>query len=309
MRPFRFGVSVAGFDHGHDWPELARRVEGLGYAVLLLPDHLGDQLAPLPAMMAAASATTTLRVGLFVAAVDFRHPVVLAKEAATVDLLSGGRVELGMGAGWRRSEYEAAGMAFDPASVRVERLAEAIAVVRAHWRGEPFDHHGTYYRVDQLTGRPLPAQRPGPPIFVGGSGPRLLALAGAEADIVGLAPRRRADGRVEPDDIDRAATDRKLGVIGTAAGERMPAIELNLATLAVAVTDRGGERAAVADLAARLSLPVDAAAASPHVLVGSTDHLVDSLRELREQTGISYVTVSEPALDAFAPVVAALAGH
>ena len=189
-RPFRFGCSLAGFDHGHDWAETARRIEDLGYSTMLVPDHLGDQLAPLPALAVAAAVTTRLRVGSFVLSNDFRHPVLLAKEAATVDLLSGGRLELGLGAGWRREEYEAAGLDFDPGALRLARLEESVAVLRGLWSGRPFRFAGDHYRVEELQGRPLPAQAGGPPLFLGGGGPRLLALAGRVADIVGLAPGR-----------------------------------------------------------------------------------------------------------------------
>ncbi len=307
MRPFRFGVSIAGFDHGHDWADVARRAEDLGYSTLLVPDHLANQLAPIAAMASAAAVTTTLRVGSFVAAVDFRHPVVLAMELATIDLLSGGRAELGIGAGWRPSEYAMAGIRFDPASIRIERLAEAITVIRRHWRGDPFSFHGTHYDIDGLEGRPLPATPGGPPIFVGGSGPKLLTLAGAMADIVGIAPRRVADGSVTSADVGRQAIEDKLAIVAAAAQGREDPPELNLATLGVAVTDRA--RTALAGLAARVSLDEDSAATSPHLLVGSIDHITETLLELRAATGLSYITVSAPALATFSPVVARLAGQ
>jgi probable F420-dependent oxidoreductase len=307
-RPFRFGLSLAGFDHGHDWAETARRVEDLGYSTLLVPDHLGDQLAPLPALAAAAAATSTLRVGTFVLDNDFRHPVLLAKEAATVDLLSGGRLELGLGAGWRREDYDGAGIAFDAGGVRLARLAEAVSVLRGLWAGEPFSFDGDHYQVRDVEGRPLPAQAGGPPLFIGGGGPRLLALAGRHADIVGLAPRSRPDGTLDPADISPEATETKLAAVRSAAGDRTTGPELNVLTVVVEVGDTVARERRIHELATRWRMSPAAVQASPHVVLGSCDQVVDDLLAHRERFGISYVTVSEPALASFAPVVARLAG-
>ncbi|MBW3580037.1 MAG: TIGR03621 family F420-dependent LLM class oxidoreductase [Actinobacteria bacterium] len=308
-RPFRFGLSLAGFDHGHDWDETARRVEDLGYSTLLVPDHLGDQLAPLPAIAVAAAATTTLRVGTYVLDNDFRHPVVVAKEAATVDLLSGGRLELGIGAGWRKEEYDRAGIAFEPGAVRVERLEEAVAVLRGLWSATPFSFSGRHYQVSEMEGRPVPAQPGGPPLFLGGGGPRLLALAGRHADIVGLAPRARPDGVLEPTDVSPESTEAKLAAVRHAAGERFAEVELNLLTLAVEVTgERAHRQQRAEELAGRWGMAPEAVLASPHVVLGSVAQIVENLCADRERYGISYVTVAEPALSSFAPVVARLAG-
>lgn len=308
-RPFRFGCSLAGFDHGHDWAETARRIESLGYSTMLVPDHLGDQLAPLPALAVAAAATTRLRVGSFVLSNDFRHPVLLAKEAATVDLLTGGRLELGLGAGWRREEYETAGLAFDPGAVRLARLEESVAVLKGLWTGRPFTFAGDHYRIGELEGRPVPAQVGGPPLFLGGGGPRLLALAGRVADIVGLAPRSRPDGTLDPADVTTEATDTKLGVIREAADRRFADLELNALVLAVRVGSTVSRRRQADELATAWGVPTDAVLASPHAVLGSSDQVVDDLLARRERFGISYITVPEPAMDAFAPVVAALDGR
>lgn len=308
-RPFRFGCSLAGFDHGHDWAETARRIENLGYSTMLVPDHLGDQLAPLPALAVAAAATTRLRVGSFVLSNDFRHPVLLAKEAATVDLLAGGRLELGLGAGWRREEYETAGLAFDPGAVRLARLEESVAVLKGLWTGRPFSFAGDHYRIGELEGRPVPAQVGGPPLFLGGGGPRLLALAGRVADIVGLAPRSRPDGTLDPADVTTEATDTKLGVIREAAGSRFADLELNALVLAARVGSTVSRRRQADELATAWGVPTDAVLASPHAVLGSSDQVVDDLLARRERFGISYITVPEPAMDAFAPVVAALDGR
>ena len=308
-RPFRFGCSLAGFDHGHDWAETARRIEGLGYSTMLVPDHLGDQLAPLPALAVAAAATTRLRVGSFVLSNDFRHPVLLAKEAATVDLLAGGRLELGLGAGWRQEEYQTAGMVFDPGAVRLARLEESVAVLKGLWTGRPFTFAGNHYRVGELEGRPLPAQAGGPPLFVGGGGPRLLALAGRVADIVGLAPRSRPDGTLDPADVTSEATDTKLGVIREAAGSRFTDLELNSLVLAARVGPTVSRRGQADELAATWGVSPDSVLASPHAVLGSADQVVDDLLARRERFGISYVTVPEPAMDAFAEVIGALDGR
>ncbi len=308
-RPFRFGLSLAGFDHGHDWAETAARVEDLGYATILVPDHLGDQLAPLPAL-AAAAAGTTLRVGTFVLNQDLHHPVVLAKEAATLDLLSAGRLELGLGAGWRAEEYRRAGITFHPPGVRVARLSEAVAVLKGLWSGRPFSFTGDHYRITQLEGRPLPHQHPHPPLLLAGAGPRLLALAGREADVVGIAPRAGASGH-DLVDTAPASVAAKVALVREAAGPRADAVELNVLNVAVQVTD-GHDRTArpdrAAELARRAGLPPEQILASPHVLLGSVDQVVDDLESHRERFGISYITVPEPALESFAPVVARLAG-
>ena len=309
-RTFRFGLALAGFDHGHDWPETARRVEALGYSTMLVPDHLGDQLAPLPAIAAAAAATTTLRIGTFVLDNDYRHPVMLAKEAATVDLLSGGRLELGLGAGWRRQEYDAAGIPFDPGPVRLARLEESVAVLKGLWSGESFTFEGDHYQVRKLEGRPLPAQPGGPPLFLGGGGPRLLALAGRQADIAGLAPRSRPDGTLDPADVSPEATDTKLAAVRRAAGGRYPEVEVNVLTLAVEVHERRSRRQERAEeLSGRWAVSPEAVLASPHAVIGSTGQVVETLLAHRERFDISYVTVPEPALASFAPVVSALTGR
>ena len=187
-RPFRFGVQCSSPPDGtrNGWSELARTCEGLGYSTLTVADHFDDQLAPIPALMAAADATTTLRVGALVLCTDFTHPVVIAKEAATIDVLSDGRFELGLGAGWMTSDYERTGIAFDSASTRIERMGEALTVIDQLWSDAPCTFDGKHFSISDLDGRPKPVQRPRPPVLVGGGGKRVLSLAARQADIVGL---------------------------------------------------------------------------------------------------------------------------
>lgn len=304
--PFRFGLSLLGFDHGHDWPETARRIEDLGFATLLVPDHFGDQLAPFPSLMAAAAATNTLRVGTYLCAVDFRHPAMLAKEAATVDLLSGGRFELGLGAGWKKAEYDETGLIFASGPTRRQRLEEAVTIVRGLWSGAPFSFEGDHHSIDRLVGRPLPFNGLNPPILIGGAGPAMLALAARVADIISIAPRTSDAGTRDDSDITESSLVAKLGVIREAAGARHDQLELNALVLAVRITDdRDG---AAVELGRRYGLTPGEVLTSPHLLVGSVDQVVDSLVERRERFGLSYVTVAEPALGDLAPIVARLAG-
>ncbi|HLH24801.1 MAG TPA: TIGR03621 family F420-dependent LLM class oxidoreductase [Chloroflexota bacterium] len=307
QRAFRFGVAAARPRSRQEWAEQARKAEALGYAVLLLPDHFGDLLAPIPTLVAAADATTTLRLGTFVLCNDFRHPAVLAQEAATIDLLSDGRLELGLGAGWLRAEYEQAGIAYEPGPVRVARLEESVRIVKGLLAGETVTFAGAHYTVTGLAGLPRPVQQPHPPLLVGGGGRRILTLAAREADIVSLAPRVRADGtRLDALDATPEALARKIAWVRQAAGERFAALELNLLALATAVTpDR---RAAAAQVASRFGAPVDLVLATPHLLLGTIDEIAAQLQSTRARYGISYVVVFEDVMDAFAPVVARLAG-
>src|SRR5713101_2957745 len=202
MKPFRFGVILRSAASRADWADKARKVEALGYAVLTVPDHLANLVAPMPALASAAEATTRLRIGTMVLNNDFRHPVLVAREAATLDLLSDGRLELGLGAGHMRSEYEQAGLGFDSGATRVERLAEAVAIVKRLLTGEKVSFVGRHSRVTDHTVYPLPVQRPRPPILIGGHAERLLAVAAREADIVGWKGITFRRGWAEPDVSD-----------------------------------------------------------------------------------------------------------
>jgi probable F420-dependent oxidoreductase len=320
MHAFRFAVQSFSAPSARVWRERARQVEALGYSALHLADHVigpgpalaashhpVQELAAVPAMAVAAEATTTLRVGCRVFCQDHRHPILLAKEAATLDLLSEGRLELGLGAGWLRSEYEALGIRFDPAAVRIERLAETVAVVKAHLRGEPLEFTGKHHQVSGFSGVPRPVQDP-VPLMIGGGGRRVLTLAAREADIVSLNFNNRS-GVLGRDGValsTAAETQRKIDWVREAAGARFEALELEIGAYFTFVGPHG---AGAADGMGRaLGLTADEMLDHPHALMGEVEAVCDRLRARRERFGIHYVTVPDTALAAFAPVVAKLAG-
>ena len=313
-RPFRFGVQCSALPGGTratsaaGWRELARRVEGEGFDLLTVADHLDDQLAVVPAIQAAADATTTLRVGALVLCNDYRHPVVLAKETATLDLLTDGRLEVGIGAGWMASDYAAAGIPLDRPGTRIARLEEALDVVEALWADGPATVRGDHYRVTDLEGWPKPVQRPRPPILLGGGGERMLGLAARRADVVGINVNL-AKGVIDADagpDGTAAATDRKLGWIRAAAGDRFGDVELQVRVhMVVPTDDRVGAAETYGPL---LGISGPDALASPHALVGTTGDIVEDLLARRERWGISQIGISVDAVEAMAPVVAALRG-
>lgn len=307
-RPFRFGIQAGGLTDAAGWTELARRCEDVGASTLTMADHLDEQFAPIAALMAAAAATTELRIGALVFCNDYRHPAVLAKEAATLDVLSDGRLELGLGAGWMASDYAQAGIPLDPAGERIDRLAEAIPIITGLLAGETVHHQGEHYRIDGLTGSPRTVQRPHPPILIGGGGRRVLSLAAREADIIGLNIDLRAgviDARSGPN-ATVEATDEKLGWVRDAAGDRFDQLELQVRIHLAMVTD---DRRGIADaMGPALGLSPDAALQTPHALVGTVEEICDQLVERRERWGISYIGLSADSLDQMVPVIGRLAG-
>jgi probable F420-dependent oxidoreductase len=296
-RPFRFGVVAAAARSGQEWAAKARRVEDLGYATLVMPDNLQYTLAPLPALAVAAAATSSLRLGTYVLPNDFRNPVLLAKDVATLDLLSGGRVELGLGAGRPDSaaENRMLGLSFDSGAVRLARLAESLAIVKALLAGQRPSTSGTYYSVADAQVSPLPVQQPRPPILVAGSGRQLLGLAAREADIVALGL---------PPDASEAVAAERIGWIREAAGDRFPHLQLNVNL--VAVGDRVPRQ-----MAARFGLSAKdlAERGSVVALTGTIDQMCEQLLQRRERLGLSYILVSDEFMDLFAPVVERLAGR
>jgi probable F420-dependent oxidoreductase len=308
-RPFRFGVQLSTARSGAEWAELARKAEDLGYSTLFVPDHFDDQLAPVPALMAAADATTTLRVGPLVLDNDYKHPVVMAKEAATIDVLSGGRLELGVGAGWMASDYATSGIPMDPPAVRVDRFAEGLAVLKGLFGEGSFSFEGEHYRIAELDGRPTPVQQPHPPLLIGAGGRRMLELAAREADIVGVNPQIKA-GRITTEaarDGVAAVTDRKLDWIKAAAGDRYQDIEVNLLIFACVVTD--DRQTTIDAMAPMFGLSPDEVGSYPYAWIGSVDHICESLLAGRERWDASYLVVQGlEAMNAAAPIAARLAG-
>lgn len=309
-RPIRFGVQASTPPDvtRASWRDLARKVEDLGFHRLTIADHLDDQLGPIAALMAAADATQRLRVGALVFSNDYRHPAILAKEAATLDLLSDGRFELGLGAGWMAADYDAAGIPMDRPGVRIRRLDEAVTVIRGLFGGGPVHHRGEFYEIDGLVGTPLPVQDP-LPILIGGGGRRVLELAGRRADIVGLNPVL-SNGLADPAagaSATAAATETKIGWIRDAAGDRFDDIELHTRIHLAVVTD---DRHGMAEmLAAGFGLTVDEALGTPHALCGTVDQIVADILERRERFGITSIGIGLDSLDAMAPVVEALDGR
>lgn len=309
-RKFRFGVLAKQARPAKDFRDLARQAEDLGFSTFSMPDHFVDHpLAPIPGIMAAAMATTTLRVGTLVLGNDYKHPVVLANEAATIDLLSDGRLELGVGAGWMTEDYERGGFPLDSAGVRIARLDESLTVIKGLMADGPFTFHGEHYQVDALDGEPKPVQRPHPPIVVGGGGPKVLAVAAKHAQIVGINANLRAGVGTHPDSVrslTTAATDEKLETLRRVAGDRFADLEIQTLTGIVIVTD---DPKPIADgIASHFGVPSEEAPHTPAVLVGSTEQIIEELEARRARWQMSYVVVPEEFVDAMAPVVSRLAG-
>ena len=307
-RAFRFGVQEHRAASAKAWKERARLVESLGYAALYLPDHFDDQLGPIAALMAAADATTTLRIGSLVFDNDYRHPVVLAKEAATIDVLSDGRLDLGLGAGWLASDYERAGLPYDSPGTRIERMGEGLQIIKGLLAGGKYSFAGKHYRVSEMEGYPLPVQKPHPPILIGGGGRRMLQLAAREADIVNVnfdLREGRASRGVARTGLAEA-TDEKLIWIKDASGDRFEQIELSIYIYMATITDDRDSVAAA--MAPGMGLEPDAVLETPHFLIGTVDEVAEQLQRRRARYGSSYVIVPGDAAESFAPVVERLAG-
>jgi len=307
-RPFRFSIQASAPRPAAEWRELGRRAEDLGYSALSVSDHLDTEMAPLIALAVTAEATRNLRLTTLVLANDFRHPAFLAKQAATLDLLSDGRLELGIGAGWKTTDYEQSGIPLDRAGIRIERLAEAITVLKGCFADGPFDFEGEHYTIRGLDGQPACIQRPHPPILMAGGGRRMLTLAAQEGDIVGVNANMAAgviDHRAGPS-ATTAATDQKLEWIREAAGDRFGDIELQTRVHMSSITD---DPEGIADLMApALGISAEDALASPHVLIGSEGQCVETLLSWRERWGLTYIGINEDSMVEFGPVVEALAG-
>lgn len=308
MPPFRFGVSAREIHSAADWTERARRAELLGYSTFLVPDHLVSIPSPFTALAVAACATTHIKVGTFVLNNDFRHPVIVAREAATLQMLSDGRFELGLGAGHMHSEYEEIGIPYDAAGVRVGRLEEAVRIIKALLAGEEVTFRGAHYRVNRHRGWPLATQKSRLPVLIGGHGRRLLSLAAREADIIGLTGfTARAGGtRPDPTGFFEAGLEERLALVRSEAGRRFQEIELNVLVQRVVVTE-DRERTA-RELVGKLpEVPVKELLRTPFTLFGTHDEVVEQIRGFRRRYGLSYFVVFDSYMEAFAPVIAGLA--
>lgn len=275
-----------------------------------MPDHFGDQLAPVPALQAILDATTTLKVSALVFDNDYRHPVVLAKELATMDVLSNGRVEVGLGAGWMISDYEQAGMQYDRPGVRIDRFLEGLHIIKSAMSPDPFSFEGEHYKITDYNGFPKPVGGKCPPVIIGGGGERVLKIAAREADIVGVNGSLHA-GVIGPDAISTMTGEviaEKVAIVADAAeaAGRLDHIEMNIRAFFVSVTDdRSGQ---VTGMASLIGVEEQMIENSPFALIGSRSKIAEDIVARREQYGFSYVIVGPDELEVFAPIVAELAG-
>ena len=307
-KPFRFAVQTSTAPDGKAWRERARQIEDLGYSTLYIPDHFGDQWGPIVGMTIAAEATTTLNVGALVFDNDYRHPVVLAKEIATLDLASEGRVEFGIGAGWMKSDYDESGMAYDRPGVRIDRMVEGLTVMKQLWRDGSATFEGEHYTIKAAQGQPRPATATSPKIVIGGGGKKVLSVAAREADIIGVNPNLNA-GYVGPEVAASSKGDlyrERIQWIRDAAGDRFDDLELQCLTFMVQFTD--DRQQAYENLAPLFGLTPEEAMDVPIALAGTVDEITETLQRRREAYGFSYVVVHEPEMEAFGEVVAKLAG-
>ena len=333
MRPFRFGIQADFRPTKAKWTEFAKKVEASGYDIITMPDHFTNQLAPIPALMSIANATSSLRIGMLVLDNDFRHPVVLAKELATLDVLSNGRLEIGLGAGWMPSDYEFSGITFEKPSSRIKKLEESIAIMKSAFTKGEFNFDGSYFKIKNYEGFPKPLQCPMPPLLMGGGGTKMLTLATKEANIISIANTKTKDfgadviGRmssmarsanesfnIEPntiskksiDSLSKVAVDEKVAKIHFLAGDRMPNLELNIRPFMINITNK--VTIAIENLARNLNTGTQDVLENPFALIGSPEKLIDDLLRRRERWGISYVIVGADVIDSFAPVVTHLKG-
>jgi probable F420-dependent oxidoreductase len=312
MKPFRFLADAFDASSARELGERARAAEDLGVTTFVLPDHLVPQLAPIPYLATVAALTERLRISAFVHNNDLHHPAVLAQELASLDVLSGGRLDVAIGAGWNAPEYEAIGLTFDPIGVRQARLAEAIAVLKGCFAEGPFSFAGEHYTIRDYDAYPKPIQQPHPPFFIGGGGRRTLELAAREADIVGLAPRILSGQRADPSSITWAATEEKIDWVRQAAGDRFDRLEFNVypSQWPITVTDdlRGEARKVIDRMRERTGqeMTEQEVIDSPHIFIGSIERFVEKFSELRDRLGINSFLVGS--LDELGPVVERLAG-
>ncbi|OZE81499.1 F420-dependent oxidoreductase [Rhodococcus sp. 15-649-2-2] len=321
-RKFRFAAGGEGnAEEGgaRKFIKLAQQAEELGYDSFMIPDHLGNQVGPIAALGALAVATDRIRLGTAVLANGFRHPAVLAKDAATIDVLSGGRLELGLGAGWMREEYDKAGITYDRPGVRIEKLEETLEILDVLLRGQECNFEGKHYTISGLKGSPRPRQGPRPPICIGGGGPKMLALAAKHADIISVVPSTSKEGKLLLSGMTIEKTLERVELIRAAAGDRFDDIELNWAITTIVVTDDREQMAEMAlaaldngyppNVDVDVKLTVEDILSSPYLAFGTYEEIADQIRNVRARTTMSYVGVFPTQMEAFAPVVDLLKGE
>lgn len=313
QRRFRFGIIDESSQTREHLVQNAQQAERLGYSTFLIRDHFirGDflhQLAPIATLATVAAVTTTLRIGTLVFDNDYRHPALLAKEAATLDLLSGGRLELGLGAGWLQEEYEQTGIPFDSPGTRIERLRESIQVLKGLFAASPFSLQGKHYQITNLDSFPKPVQQPHPPILIGAGGKRMLTIAAQEADIIGILASAIPNGIMEDIPTDRLASSvaQKVALIRQAAGERFDQIELSLFLNVVPASHQQQAAEKVIAEQGWKGIEVEQVLEMPSYAIGSVEQMVEKLVLLRERFALSYFVISDASMEAFAPVVAEL---
>jgi len=305
-RTFRFGAKAVKAGSAKEWTDTVRQAEDLGYASFQMDDHFGNQLAVVPALMAAADATSTILVGPHVAGVDFRNPVLFAKECATIDLLSEGRFTLGIGAGWSEKDYAIAGIRQDDAATRIARLREAVHVMKGLWADGPFSFDGEHFRVAEVDAVPKPYSPI--PIMIGGGGPKILALAAEEADIVGINPKI-VGRKINPESMATTAADtvdEKVDAVRAAAGSKFDELELQMQIFKTVVTDHPQD--AAEQLAPAFGLPPEVMLDAPFFQIGTVDQITEDIQAMRERWSISYVLFQSDAIVPMGPVVERLAG-
>ncbi|MBC7302591.1 MAG: LLM class F420-dependent oxidoreductase [Nocardia sp.] len=316
LRPFRFGAAGEGNKQeggARKFVQTAQEAEEMGYDTFFVPDHLGDQIGPIAALGALTQATDKIRLGTSVLANGLRHPVVVAKELATLDVLSKGRLEVGVGAGWIKEEFDNAGIAFERPGIRLEKLDESLTILDTLLRGQECNFEGKHYQVRGIKGTPRPRQGPRPPLCTGGGGPKMLALAAKHADIVSVVPQTTKNGKGLLSGITLEKTIEKVNIVKAAAGDRFADIELNWAITAIVITDdrektaemalRAIERGLHPDLEVDVELTVEEILSSPYIAIGTFEEIAEQVKRVRQLTSMSYVGIFPTQMDAFAPVI------
>lgn len=306
-QPFTFSAMFGGVETGAAFIERVGAIEQMGYGSVSMVDHFNRTFSPVPALAAVTVTAPSLRVVATVFNNDLRNPVLFAKEMATIDQLGGGRLDVGLGAGWLERDYRESGINYDQPGIRIERLEEAIRIMKRVWSGQAFSFDGDHYTIENHTGFPLPVQAPHPPIYIGGGGKRLLSVAGRQADIIGIHVRNGRDWSDDREDNLRAEIEKKIGWIRDAAGDRFARIRFALLLFAACVVNTSAERdAEYARIAEANNMPLEAAIDSPYYLAGTAGDLAEQLIELRETFGFSHFTIGGRDVDGFVPVLECL---